>query len=136
MLLLQIRYRVDIVPQCNDGWINHHNIALLKVWRANMDFQLVIDASKLKIYMTKYVTKSEEGIKGSISHFLKQIIKKNMNDGAPTQTIIRRIMTKLMGERTMCIPEACHLIMSQPLYHCSHRFVVILRTLYGFFFLL
>ena len=88
-----------------------------------MDFQLVIDASKLKIYMTKYVTKSEAGVKGSISHFLKHIIKKCMKDGANTQTIIRKIMTGLMGERCMCVPEACHLILSEPLYRCSHRYV-------------
>ena len=118
-----MRFRVDIVPKTNDGWLNCHNLSMLKVWRANHDFQLVIDASKLKIYMTKYVTKAEEGIKGSVAHFMKHIIKKAMSDGAPTQTIIRRIMSRLLGERTMCLPECCHLMNSMALYHCSHRYV-------------
>lgn len=119
---LQIRFRVDIIAKCNDGWLNSHNSAILKVWRTNMDFRLVIDASKLKIYMTKYVTKSEGGPKGSIQNFLKFIIKQCMKDLTPTAVIIRKIMTKLMGERTMCVPECCHLLLSEPLYHCTHRY--------------
>ena len=52
-------YSIDVVYKHNDRWLVVHPRYLLESWQGNLDYQLVVDYSKVFQYMTKYATKTE-----------------------------------------------------------------------------
>ena len=88
-----------------------------------MDIQLIIDSGKVVQYMTKYVTKSEPNSTKSIIRIMKKLLKSTSDDGLPANTVLKRTMGKLIGERMISQQETSHLILSIPLVTCSKRFV-------------
>ena len=89
-----------------------------------MDFQLIIDAGQVFDYMTKYVTKGEMTETMKCSHLMKRTFTKTMTDeGRSVQSFLRRTVSKLFGERAISRQESCHLMLSIPIVHCSHKLV-------------
>ena len=38
------KHKCELVTTRNDSWLNFHARAIMEVWRANMDIQLILDA--------------------------------------------------------------------------------------------
>ena len=71
----------------NDRWVNLHMRGLVELWRANIDFQLVVDIDKVITYMTKYVTKPEIEMSSNMNKMILQVINKSHHDGLTTKAI-------------------------------------------------
>ena len=71
----------------NDRLLNSHMQGLMKIWIANMEFQLIVDVEKVIVYMSKYVTKPEIEISSNMNKMILQIINKSHADGLTTKAI-------------------------------------------------
>ena len=107
----------------NDSWLNSHSRAIMEVWRANMDIQLILDAGKVAEYMTKYVTKPESDMPISFRNMIRYIMQNQLANGNNVQSTMRIAMSKLFGERMLSRQETSHLIFSLPMVSSSHNFV-------------
>ena len=105
------------------SFLNISRFVLVEAWQANMDIQLIIDSGKVFQYMTKYVTKFDPNSPKSIIRIMKKLLKSTSDDGLPANTVLKRTMGKLIGERMISQQETSHLILSIPLVTCSKRFV-------------
>jgi hypothetical protein len=117
------RVMFEVIPERNDQWINSHMPYLLEVWKGNMDMRLTIDLGQIVSYMTKYVTKTESAMTPSARRMVRRIMQQGVDDGLAPQAILKKTMSKLMGERAIAKQESCHLMMSRPTVTCSHSFV-------------
>ena len=79
--------------------MNSHSRSLLEAWQANMDMQLIVDCGKVVEYMTKYVTKTEAGSTKSILRMMKRISNSASEEGQPANSVLKKTMGKLIGER-------------------------------------
>ena len=121
------KYQIEIVPNRNDRWLNSHSRAILEVWKANMDMQLILDPGKVADYMTKYVTKADVQLTKSTERLFKTTLERSVSEGRadPAQYTLKKMMSRLMGERELCQQETAHLILGIPMVQCSHSFVKI-----------
>ena len=119
---LEVRVKLDVMPVRNDQWLNSHMAPLMTVWRANMDIQLTIDIGKVVGYMTKYVTKTEASMTKGARRMVTRILESTVDEGQSVGCALKKVMGKLLGERTRSKQEMCHLIMSLPTCFCSHSF--------------
>ena len=55
----------------SESWINNYNPDILKLWRANMDVQYILDPYACVMYIAAYLVKNER----SMSEMLKQVLK-------------------------------------------------------------
>ena len=44
---ISYKYNCELVTERNDSWLNSHSCAIMDVWRANMDIQLILDPGKV-----------------------------------------------------------------------------------------
>ena len=118
-------YSIDVLTKRNDKWLVGHPPHYLESWQGNLDYQLVVDYNKVFDYMTKYATKTEATTTKGVASMIRKILCKAKDDGLNVQTVLKRAMAKLLGERMMSKQETSHLILSLPLVMCSHRFTKI-----------
>ena len=72
--------------------------------------------------MTMYVCKPEIEISKGLSKMVENVINVGHHTGLGTKGILKRVMTKLIGNRPMSKQESCHLILGTPMVSCSHIF--------------
>ena len=77
----KIKYKIELVTERNDRWLNSHIRPIIESWRANIDFQLILDAGKVVDYMTKYVTKVETAMTKGIAAMIRNILRTTIEDG-------------------------------------------------------
>jgi hypothetical protein len=116
----EINSSIELLTKRNDCWLNSHSRPFMDVWNANIDFRLTIDVGKIISYMTKYVTKTEACHTPRTRRLLFSCLSRVSQDGSDTAVILKRLMTKVHGERVRSKQETCHLMNSLPLIHCSH----------------
>ena len=117
--------RLEVMAKRNDQWVNSHCVPILSVWLANNDVQLTIDIGKIIGYMTKYVTKVEPGMTRGLINMTRRLLTQTMHAGQSVQLGLRRVMSRLLGNRVTTKQEMCHLIRSAPTVECSHKFITI-----------
>ena len=59
--------------QVSETWINTYNPDILRVWRANIDTQFILDPYACVMYIASYMLKSER----SMGELLKQVSKES-----------------------------------------------------------
>ena len=92
-----------------------------QMWGANMDWQLILDPGMVIDYMTKYVTKSDMSSNKACTSLMKSLFDKTVTEeGRSVQSLLRRIMSKLLGERMISKQEKCHLMLGISIVFCSH----------------
>ena len=79
-----------------------------------MDYDKVFD------YMTKYVTKTETSITKGIASMIGKLLVTAVENGNNVQSVLKRAMAKLLGERMISKQETTHLILKKPLVSCCH----------------
>lgn len=115
-------FRETLCLKRNNRFLNCHNKEQLCNFRANVDFQLIIDPHLCITYLKKYATKAE---KMYYSLYISIFILRNLNvdrvlrklhsaQVEPSiQTIIRRLVLNDF-DRDMSAPESCHNLMQLP----------------------
>jgi len=63
-------------------------------------------------------------IKG-IASMIHKILHQAIENGLNTQSVLKQVMAKLLGECMMCKQETTHLILQIPIVSCSHKFIKI-----------
>ena len=123
--LLEVRYAIECLSARNDKWLNSHCKLALQCWMANVDMRLVCDVGKVVQYLTKYITKTEKNMTAGMRYLIKRVLLKSLDDGNSALHSIKKIMSRLIGNRVISRQETCHLINSLPLVSCTHNFVTI-----------
>ena len=103
--------------------MNSHNRVMLENWRANVDFQVIVDENACARYMTKYAAKGEPRSK-SASEVLKLSVSSLRNDDQ-VSSAIKKTMIQVAGDRDMAAQETAHMLLNLPLVGCTYSFITI-----------
>ena len=110
--------------KCNDRWLNSHCIIGFLGWGANIDMSILIDSKSVIEYVAKYCDKVETGSNGLASILSSVLRYCNEVGNLETKTLLRRCFNRVAGKRDKCSQETSHLILSSPIVHCSHSFIM------------
>ena len=116
------RVAIKITPATNDSWLSGHCRAAFEAWGANIDFQLLLDAEAVLLYIAKYVTKTEiasEGLESIYSAVVRRAVEA---DNVCETKVLRQLFQKMTGGRDKTLMETGHLAKSLPMVHCTHDF--------------
>jgi ATP-dependent DNA helicase PIF1 len=104
-------------PARNDQYLNKYNRLVTIGWQANTDVSPCTSTTAVMEYVVKYAGKLE---KASQSYReLAQIVIPFVNEARPFQSMVTKLMNKLIGERDYAAQEVCHLLLSLPLKQSS-----------------
>jgi hypothetical protein len=104
-------------PARNDQYLNKYNRLVTMGWQANTDVSPCISTTAVMEYVFKYASKPE---KASQSYReLAQIVIPFVNEARPFQSMVTKLMNKLIGKRDYAAQEVCHLLLSLPLKQSS-----------------
>ena len=111
------------VSGCSD-WIlsqpiNTYNPDIIRVWKANMDLQYILDPYACVMYIAAYMLKSER----SMGELLKQVSKECGSEDIRTQ--LRRLGSVFLNHREVSAQEAVYRILSLPLKQLSRKVIFI-----------
>lgn len=106
-------YRIEINgTRMNDMRIVNHNRDQLRHWRANCDFSILHDLTKVLQYVTKYATKAET--KSSVfDAAFASVFNEGSIEGIDTKQGLRKVMNKVLAERDVTIHEAIHQLLGK-----------------------
>ena len=102
-----------------ESWINTYNPDVIRVWRANMDLQYILDPYACVMYIAAYMLKSER----SMGELLKQVSKECGSEDIRTQ--LRRLGSVFLNHREVSAQEAAYRILSMPLKQLSRKVVFV-----------
>ena len=91
------------------------------MWFANTDIQFILDPYATTTYCTSYMTKVDK----SMTTELKSILQKCITDKIDANIRILKLGNAFLNAQQMLAQLAIYLILSIPLYHCSHSFAFI-----------
>ncbi|CAM9499968.1 unnamed protein product [Ectocarpus sp. 12 AP-2014] len=114
--------RATIKTKRNDGNLNSYCRLALSHWRANIDFQLILDWDQAVRYMVKYVSKGEMRSPAAADVFAR-VISRADDDADEAQTVLRSVFLKCTGERDISAQETARLLLGNKLYSFSFSFV-------------
>jgi len=103
----------------SECWINTYNPNVIRVWRANMDLQYILDPYACVMYIASYMLKSER----SMGELLKQVSKEC--NGEQIRSQLRRLGSVFLNHREVSAQEAAYRILSLPLKQLSRKVVFI-----------
>ena len=109
-------------PARNNAYINQFNEFVIKLWRANIDFQPVTNPYLIAQYITKYITKAEKSSKG-FQEFLNEVMAEAGD--STVKKIIQKILLKTPADRDYSFQEVCYILMGWNLYSSSRTFETI-----------
>ena len=93
----------------SESWINTYNPDVIRVWKANMDLQYILDPYACEMYTAAYMLKSER----SMGELLKQVSKEC--GGVQIRTQLRRLGSVFLNHHKVGAQEAVYRILSLPL---------------------
>jgi hypothetical protein len=113
----EVFYRVKIVTKRNDPLLNNYNSLFLDYWRANLDFQLIVDPVAVMEYMCKYASKPEKASQEAVAIFRK--VAATADDAISTLTLLRKGMLQMSGSRDYGAPEIAFTSLHLPLVNSN-----------------
>ena len=113
--------RKHFVAERNDPWMNQHSTPVLLAWRANIDFQPVLDKKAAIKYVSKYASKPEV-LSQSYRDALKDFCSWMPHD-FPAEKAVGRLFARMAADRDISAQEAVHLLLGDKLVGCSRTFV-------------
>ena len=84
----------------SDVFTNGCNQEILCIWRANIDFQYVLDAYSTVMYVVGYMMKSEK----AMGELLKRVAKECQSEEISMQ--LKKIAAAFIGNRVVSMPES------------------------------
>lgn len=115
--------KATLITRHNDPRVNAHNRLVLQHWRANVDIQIIIDATACARYMVKYAAKSEPRSK-PVSTIFKSCVKRLSNSSNP-HTVLRSTLIRSAGERDFSAQETAHQLLSLCLVGFTYKFMTL-----------
>ena len=110
-------------PPRNDGMVNKYN-CLIRVGRQpNTDVSPCMDTRAVIEYVVEYATKSEK-MSSSYREMAKNFIP-FVNERRPFQSMVTKLMNKLIGDRDHSAQEVMHHLLWLQLCHSSCTFVAV-----------
>jgi DNA replication protein DnaC len=103
----------------SESWINTYNPDVIRVWKANMDLQYILDPYACVMYIAAYMLKSER----SMGELLKQVSKECGGEDIRTQ--LKRLGSVFLNHREVSAQEAVYRILSLPLKQLSRKVVFV-----------
>ena len=103
----------------SESWINTYNPDVLRIWKANMDLQYILDPYACVMYIAAYMLKSER----SMGELLKQVSKEC--GGEQIRTQLRRLGSVFLNHREVSAQEAVYRILSLPLKQMSRKVIFV-----------
>ena len=105
----------------SDSWINTYNPDVIRVWKANMDLQYILDPCACVMYIATYMLQSE----CSMEELLKQVSKECSSEGIRTQ--VRHLGSVFLNHRDteVSVWEAVYRILSMPIKQLSRKAVFV-----------
>lgn len=88
----------------NEVLINNYNPLILKMHRANIDLQFILDAYACCIYIVDYINKSDKGM----TKILEKVLSDGVEEGSPTETILRNLTSKYYNVKEVSAQEAAY----------------------------
>jgi hypothetical protein len=108
-------------PARNDGMINKYNRLTTMAWQANTDVSPCTDPRAVIEYVVKYATKAEK--KSPAYRDLAATLVPFVNEARPFQSLVTKLLNKLIGDRDYSAQEVCHYLLDLPLRHSSRSVV-------------
>jgi hypothetical protein len=91
----------------NDGYLNKYNWLTTMAWQANTDVSPCTSVAAVIDYMVKYAVKPQ---KASASyHEMATRVMHLVNEARPYQSMVTKLMKKLIGECNYSAQEVIHL---------------------------
>ncbi|KAK1912952.1 hypothetical protein P3342_004888 [Pyrenophora teres f. teres] len=111
----------NFFPARNDSLMNKYNRLVTMSWQANTDVSPCTSTTAVMEYVAKYAAKPE---RASLSYReLAQAIIPFVNEARPFQSLVMKLMNKLLGERDYSAQEVCHQLLGLPLKQASRTSV-------------
>jgi ATP-dependent DNA helicase PIF1 len=110
-------------PPRNDAWVNKYSRLLSMAWQANMDISPCTSMIAVIEYIVKYAAKYEK--KSESYKDLAGKLIPFVNENQPFQSLVTKLMNKLVGERDYSAQEVCHMLLDLPLYHSSREVITV-----------
>ena len=103
----------------SESWINTYNPDVLRIWKANMVLQYILDPYACMMYIAAYMLKSER----SMGELLKQVSKQC--GGEQIRTQLRCLGSVFLNHREVSAQEAVYRILSLPLKQMSRKVIFV-----------
>ena len=103
----------------SESLINTYNPDVIRVWKANMDLQYILDPYACVMYIASYMLKSEK----SMGELLKQVSKECRGEEIKSQ--LKRLGSVFLNHREVSAQEAVYRILSLPLKQLSRKVVFV-----------
>jgi hypothetical protein len=113
-------FRINVIWRRNDSRMNTHNRFLLQFWRANVDFQPVVDRFAAARYMAKYTSKAEKCSQTSAA--VRERLIASLPDDGTSATLSRRALILSIANRDWTRQEVDHYLLNLPLVFTSEVF--------------
>ncbi|XP_078691416.1 uncharacterized protein LOC144921886 isoform X1 [Branchiostoma floridae x Branchiostoma belcheri] len=116
-----VRSGKEVVLQrkISERFINSYNPHILRVWKANMDIQYILDVYACIMYITSYMLKSER----SMSELLKKVAVESK--GEDVKERLRKLGSTFLNNREVSAQEAAFRVLSMPLKKASRQVVFV-----------
>lgn len=108
-------------PARNQGTLNQCAPTITMGWMANTDIQPPTSLRAVLSYIGKYVSKPEKS-SASYTELQAQVLP-CVNDRAPLQSFVSRMLNKLIGERDWSAQEVSHILLQLPVQKSSRMVV-------------
>ncbi|KAK3925970.1 LOW QUALITY PROTEIN: ATP-dependent DNA helicase pfh1 [Frankliniella fusca] len=113
---------IEFIPKRNNPILNKCNFYMLQTWRANIDVAPVVSKRALLLYLTKYITKSEN-ISAGFETVMNLLLDQSQENCTAKQ-IIQRFFIQMCCERDYSAQEVCHSLMGTKMTSAGGRIFV------------
>lgn len=103
----------------NEVMVNNYNPHILRVWKANMDIQYIVDPYACIMYIASYVLKQER----TISDTLKRVSMESADQGVRKQ--LRKVGSVFLNTREVSAQEVVYRLLSIPLKQFSRKVIFV-----------
>jgi ATP-dependent DNA helicase PIF1 len=117
------RTYMQYYPMRNDGYLNKYNRLTTMAWQANTDVSPRTSLAAVLEHIVKYAIKPEV-LSLSYRQMAEKIIP-FVNEARPYQSMVTKLMNKLIGERDYSAQEVCHMLLNLKLSQGTRDFITV-----------
>ena len=115
------RPKVFLKRSTNAVYINNYNEKLLRVWKANIDIQYIIDPYACVRYCVNYISKTG----GGVSKLLRQVTQEVNSGDLTLRDKLRKFANVFLNSSEISAQEAAFYILGLPYTLCSRESIFI-----------
>ena len=97
--------------------VNGYNVKILRLHRANMDLQFILDPYACVAYIINYINKSNRGL----SKLLREVVEDARRGNVSHKECLRRIGSKFLNCSEISVQEAVYMLLWMPMSERSRQ---------------